>query len=325
MKVISVTPAGRKRYLEILVPYLLNNREYITEHHFWLNTLDKEDVDYIESLAKDYPNFFKINRRKIYDNIWTGIWQYYKDYTDKNTIYIKLDDDICYIEKDAIKNLISCRIKNPNPFMVYGNIVNNAICSYFQQKRGKIPLNWGRISYNHVDELGCKNAKFAERLHKRFIVDIKEDKTEKWKMKDIIIKNYEIFSINVMCWFGEDMKGIKEINQKLGRDEEFFSHVIPKRLDRPNIICGNALFGHFAFYLQRKNLEKNTWLIEEYRLISIGRRTGKLEGKIKNLSKNIGSKLKKHYFHKDIERVIGEIGYLANRISPRLHNFLKKV
>ena len=44
MKVISVTPAGRKIYLEILVPYLLKNRAYIAEHHFWLNTENREDI-----------------------------------------------------------------------------------------------------------------------------------------------------------------------------------------------------------------------------------------------------------------------------------------
>jgi len=52
-----------------------------------------------------------------------SIWQYYKDYIDDDTIYIKLDDDICFFEMDAVKNLIEHRINNPKPLFVFGNIV----------------------------------------------------------------------------------------------------------------------------------------------------------------------------------------------------------
>jgi len=71
MKVITVTPAGRKHYLEILAEYLLNNRRYISEHHFWLNTSVKDDIAYIEMLAAKHPDFFKINRKKCLKNQWT--------------------------------------------------------------------------------------------------------------------------------------------------------------------------------------------------------------------------------------------------------------
>ena len=96
MKVITVAPAGRKHYLEILVEYLLENRRYISEHHFWLNTNLKKDIAYIEMLAAKHPDFFKINRKEMLKKSVDSIWQYYKDYIDDDTIYIKFDDDICF-------------------------------------------------------------------------------------------------------------------------------------------------------------------------------------------------------------------------------------
>ena len=105
-KVISVTPAGRKQYLEILVPYLLRNREHIAEHHFWLNTNNRRDIQYITILARKHPEFFKIKHREVFKSYTESIWQYFQDYGDEDTIYVRLDDDICFIAPDAVPNLI---------------------------------------------------------------------------------------------------------------------------------------------------------------------------------------------------------------------------
>jgi len=282
MKVISVTPAGRRRYLAVLVPYLLKNREYISEHHFWLNTVVQEDIAYIETLVREYPDFFKINRKEFLKRSADRIWQYYKDYVDDDTIYIKFDDDICFFEKDAVKNLIERRINNPKPFFIFGNIVNNAVCSYFFQTKGIIPLTWGRVGFDCLDDLGWANPKFAEKLHKEFIKDIQWGTLSKWKMDNVVMDDFRRFSIGVICWFGRDLKGLPEFNsnfdetidQRTGKwrfphsDESFLSQDLPQRLNRPNEICGNALFGHFAFYIQRDYLEFYTVLLEEYKAIS---------------------------------------------------------
>lgn len=288
MKVISVTPAGRRCYLEILVPYLLKNKKHIIEHHFWLNTKDQEDINYIYNLAKKYHDFFKINKKEVFsDNLLDSIWQYFQDYTDEGTIYIKLDDDICFIDKDAIPNLIHCRLKNPKPFLIYGNIVNNAICSYFHQKKGAIPLRWGSVGCECLDEIAWKSGSFSEKLHKKFISDIKRGRLQKWKFENREIGDFRRFSINAICWFGKDMKEVKETKikdireiynagidprtgkYKFGDNEELFlSQDLPAKINRPNEICGNALFSHFAFFMQKPFLEQSTALLEEYKSIA---------------------------------------------------------
>ena len=332
MKTITVTPAGRRRYLEILVPYLLSNREYISEHHFWLNTVVKEDIEYIEMLAGEHPDFFKINRKKFIQRSGDRIWQYYKDYVDDDTIYIKLDDDICFIEKDALKNLIEYRVNHPKPLFVFGNIVNNAVCSYFLQKKGIIPLSWGRVGYDCLDYLGWENPAFAGKLHKKFLKDIKSNNMNKWKIDNVVLDDFKRFSIGVMCWFGRDLKGLPDLNLNFGEtidhrtgkwrfpngDESFLSQDLPQRLNRPNEICGKALFGHFAFYIQRDYLESYTVLLDDYKAIALdgNRFSGRLNRQKEKFVRNI----KRHIY-----KFKSSIGIVIKNNFPKVYKRIKEV
>ena len=204
MKVAAAIPAGRKRYLEILVPYLLKNREHIDECHLWLNTQNEQDRQYILQLASEYPTFFYVEERDFFSkDIAQNVWQYFQSCTDENTVYLRLDDDICYIDKQAIPRIINFRLQNPEPFLVYGNIVNNAICSYIQQQRGVIPRRWGKLQFECLGK-AWKSGRFATKLHQKFLQDAIKGDTHLWEYDSRTMQNYERFSINVICWFGKD-------------------------------------------------------------------------------------------------------------------------
>jgi hypothetical protein len=332
MKIITVTPAGRKRYLEILVRYLLENRQYISEHHFWLNTGNRDDIDYIETLAAKHPDFFKINRKDLNKKAADRMWQFFGDYVDDDTIYIKFDDDMCFFEKDAVKNLIEYRIANQRPLFVFGNIVNNAVCSYFFQQEGIIPSGWGRVEYNCLDDTGWQNPQFAGKLHEMFLKDIKSENLERWKIHNVVMDDFRRFSINVMCWFGRDLKDVPEllsgfdetIDERTGKwrfphsDESFLSQDLPQRLERPNEICGIALFSHFAFYIQRDYLDSYTVLLEDYKDISFKDAcfAAKMNIQKDKLKKNV----KKHYYLN--RKSVGN--YIKNNF-PEIHRLVKKV
>ena len=53
-RVIVNIPSGRQRHMELLIPYLLRERNIIDEVHLWLNTDDATDMEYVRSLASDY-------------------------------------------------------------------------------------------------------------------------------------------------------------------------------------------------------------------------------------------------------------------------------
>jgi len=285
-RVISVTPAGRKKYLRVLVPYLLQNRHLISEHHFWLNTNNASDISFIENLAHQYPDFFRINRKELFNKYshFDSIWQYFVDYTDESTLYIRLDDDICFIAPDAIPALINYRIANPRPFLVYGNIINNAVCSHIQQSRGTIPSEWGKVLFACMDRNGWENPRFAELLHKNFLADLQLDRLDRWKFGKWIIDDYRRFSVNVISWFGEDIKMVDELRcqdlknagvtdpatgNPVEGEEPFISETLPRRFSMPCEICGDALFAHFAFYTQRPYLEGATTLLERYQSFAL--------------------------------------------------------
>jgi hypothetical protein len=77
------------------------------------------------------------------------------------------------------------------------------------------------------------------------------------------------FSINVICWFGEDLGRLPEIASDLVDEEPFLTATLPKRWQRPNAVCSDALFAHFAFYSQRPYLDW-TWpeLVEHYQALA---------------------------------------------------------
>ena len=54
MKIIVVTPAGRERYLKILLKNLEKQKNDFDEWHLWENTRNKEDEKYIRNLEKEY-------------------------------------------------------------------------------------------------------------------------------------------------------------------------------------------------------------------------------------------------------------------------------
>ncbi len=98
MRVIGVTPAGRRRYLAALVPHLLRQRHVIDEHHWWLNTNYPADKQYVERLCAEHPTFFKVCHKEVRKdlNLGENIWRFFGEYCEPDTLYVRLDDDIVY-------------------------------------------------------------------------------------------------------------------------------------------------------------------------------------------------------------------------------------
>lgn len=262
-KVVSVTPAGRKPYLEILSAYLLKNRNLINEHHFWINTLNQEDIDYLQRLHKQHPSFFKLVFPSIKVNGNQSIYHFFKTYTDPNTIYVRFDDDICWIADDAVGELINCRVENPGPFLIFANIINNAICTHLHQRFGAVSLDVGPCTYNATCPIGWGSPMAAEVFHQSFFNQVHSDYLlNKYKFDKWILWEYGRFSINCFAWFGSDMA---KFDGSVGTDEEMFlSSEYPMKTLRPNMICGKSLVSHFAFHTQRRYLETQTQMLQAY-------------------------------------------------------------
>src|SRR6185295_17655254 len=110
-KVVIVIPGGTKPEIEILLNHLKHEANYFDECHLWLNTDSQSNITYMVKVAKKFP-FVKCIAKdfKSRNNI-EGIGLFTNKCT-QDKIYIRLDNDICFIDKGAIKNLVKYRLKH---------------------------------------------------------------------------------------------------------------------------------------------------------------------------------------------------------------------
>jgi hypothetical protein len=265
MKRIVVTPAGRKRYLEILYLHLLDKKNEFDEWHLWVNTNKEEDVAYIYSLEKE-NSWIKTVSSKIKivprDPVAT-INQFYEYCTEEDSMYLKLDDDICFIEKESIDKIFKERENNKKNLLVIGNTINNPMISYYYQRYNIIP-KYPACSGKPKDPVGWGSIDFAKTLHNLFLKKHKENNLDHFYLNNIDLVDFPLISINAICWSGSMFNRLGgSINQK-DHDEEWFTRIITKKENITNLVLGNTLFCHFSFNNQVKDLEQ-TSLLSRYR------------------------------------------------------------
>lgn len=272
MKLVTVTPAGRRRYLEVLVPYLLRSRDAIAEHRWWVNTRDPEDLAYLHRLVDEHPDFFKLVVEPIDSRLRIGeqIWRYMRRCDEPGVVYVRLDDDICYVDPGAIERLYEYRVANPDPFLVAGLIVNNAISTHFYQRAGVVPTSWGAVAMDCMDDIGWKSPHFARRLHREFLADLARGDIRRWRGVDASFDGLRRYSVNAICWKGDDMALVADRQRDDIDEEAFVTTDLPQRFGRPAAVCADALFGHYAFFTQRKFLDNVApEVLDAYRRIAL--------------------------------------------------------
>ncbi len=258
-KIIVNTAAGRRRYMQYLIPFVLSSN-IIDRYDIWINTHNGADIEFFKILAKKYP---RINLCWQPDGIVNGnksINAFYRNCIEEDAIYFKLDDDIVWMEPDAIQKMVDFRIDNPQYFLVTPLVINNSLSTYLMQVRNKIVLrNYCNSSSDHT--LLWRSGKVATELHQWFIS--KYLVTEKYPFLHVEKQEMGMtrFSINAILWFGSEMKKMKGIVP--GDDEEYLSCIYPTSHGMCNCWNGNVIMAHFAFFTQREILDK-AGILEKY-------------------------------------------------------------
>lgn len=254
-----MTPAGRKRYVKILFKNLHREKSSFDRWDVWVNTNVKSDVEYLRSLSFDYP---WINLVELPGSNNASNWNIHKFFPyamDSQSVYVRLDDDVVWLESGFFDKLVEHRLRNVGPFLVYANIVNNAVISHIHQRNGLIE-HPTICDYCCTDRVGWKCPLFAEKVHRHFIADLSRGRFEDWhgSFKRWVLWGYERVSINAVSWLGRDMATIGGLVDR--DEEEFLSVTLPRRLGRPNEIFGGAVASHFAFYTQRSHMDSTDLL-----------------------------------------------------------------
>lgn len=258
-KIVVNTAAGRRRYMQYLIPYIVGC-DMVDRYDIWINTHNGADIEFFRRIAETFP---KVNLVWQPDGVVNGnstINAFYKDCTEPDTIYFKLDDDIVWMEPGLIEKMVEFRVANPQYFLVSPLVINNSLSTYLLQVEGKLKLyDYCQASASHP--VLWKSGNFAAELHTWFID--KYLRTGHWDSLHAGKKEMGMtrFSINAVLWFGSEMQKIS--GAVPGDDEEFLSCIYPTREGMSNAWNGDAIVAHFAFFTQRESLDK-AGILERY-------------------------------------------------------------
>ena len=275
LKVVVVTPAGRRRYLDVLRRYVLTS-PIVDRWDLWVNTDDQEDLVWMgEQVGKSEKvrtvhaplltrkeSASTPHQRKI-----ESVYRFFPRANDADTVYVRLDDDIVYLAPGFFETLLSYRLRCPTPLLVSAAVVNNAIVDHLRQRAGVLGLTWGKIGYRCMDPLGWENPGWAEHVHRRFLEDVRTGYRWRWQTSDWVFYDSERFSINAVSWTGTGMAAAQRI-EPVGEDEEWWlTGLYPQNVGIPNHLCGGAICAHFAFHTQREHLDR-TDILDGYRQLA---------------------------------------------------------
>jgi hypothetical protein len=281
-RVVAWIPYGRARTVEILIEYLQRDHDRGLIDELWLcrNTdpNQAEDLAWAITAAsrrdwvylRDRPAGVFVHSRKQRN---TGY--FYRYMIDPDTIYVRFDDDVVYVEHDAVERIVLHAIHGPQ-VAAFPMIINNAICSHFLQKDGKIPLEWGEVELFCMDVNGWGNGQFAIDLHEFFLSCAEEGTVEEMLAShhDYQLPMGEQFSVSCFASRGSmyaELKppGVLAPDQIL-EEEAWHTEIQPRRLGVPNVIIGNAFVSHYSFFTQHPHLEAYPDILERYRILAKG-------------------------------------------------------
>ncbi len=258
-RVVVVIPAGRRRYLELLIPQILREPGW-DEVHLWANTTIGQDLADLREVASQDERISVLEPPEQTPSGPATIGQFFRYAQDPHCVYIRFDDDICWIQPGLVQALVDERRTDRQSFLLSPLTINNALTTYILQQFARITID-GYVATPYVmDPITWKSADFAYQLHAAFIHTIATESVESWRVPDVH-HGASRFSINCVSWLGEHMTGDAEL---LRDDEEtVLSSGLPVLQGRGNRILGSLIVAHFAFGPQREKLER-TQLLDAY-------------------------------------------------------------
>lgn len=265
-QVILTCFAGRRRYLEILVKYVdkLIAKGLVDEFHMWDYTRDPKDAVWIRENCQ---------RFKIYEvqdkSVWKEYYMHYAKikYPNPDTVLIKCDDDIMFIDIDQFQSYIDKRRANPDNLLAFASIVNNKVPCLIQHSFGQ----WPEIHASEIENLHY-SGEICARLHSYFIknnedfLKISRGLTER---KCVVQRDPRaLVNINFFAILAKDLRLFEHCWE---RDEYDLSQRLPVFINRLNYIDPGLVVCHMGFTGQREFGFDETEALKGYSELSVTR------------------------------------------------------
>ncbi|KAI4226058.1 MAG: hypothetical protein L6R36_003462 [Xanthoria steineri] len=127
---------GRRSRVEILQCYLQQNLRrnggLLDEVIFLARTADVGDLLYLDHLVNSTAGYSRRNVTggSTYGQAW--------EVAERGTMYIKIDDDLMFIEESAISSLIATKVAHPEHLLISSNTINSPRLAWLHSHLGAI-------------------------------------------------------------------------------------------------------------------------------------------------------------------------------------------
>jgi hypothetical protein len=292
-RAIAWTPYGRRETVSILAQYLRREHERGLIDEWWLclNTDPDQgdDLAYAYELARSF-DWIKLKERLPHQarrhpkQRNTGY--FYEQMTDRDTVFLRIDDDIVYLHQDALERLAVHRLEAAGGVASFPVMWNNSIISWYAQQAGVIPAA-GTIEMDHapgatvdyrwpqvggpycMDAVGWADGRFAVALHRLLLDRVAAGAAEEL----FLYQDYQLplnmqFSVSVFASLGSMYADLPEPGVLVPYEEEHWHTVAqPAAIGQPNTIVGDALVSHYTFFPQGP-IVRQTDILERYRALA---------------------------------------------------------
>ena len=195
---------------------------------------------------------------------WENYYKHYDCDTYKDSIILKCDDDIVFIDVSKLPRFIEY-IKNTDCDLVFANTINNGVSAYIQQNIfNLIPKELMDLEYPEGGWYGSlwKNGKKAENLHNYFIDNYA--KFLDYNYNNTCIHIPTRYSINFFGYKGSNWHKIKDcyVDDEYNLTVAFVHHRNFK-----NIFYSDMYVSHLSFFKQIESDIDIPDLIKKYTIL----------------------------------------------------------
>jgi len=292
-RAIAWTPYGRKETVSILAQYLRREHERGLIDEWWLclNTDpdQAEDLAYAYELARSH-DWISLKERPVGRQRrhpkQRNTGYFYEYMTDRDTVFLRIDDDIVYLHQDALERLAVHRLQAHGGVASFPVMWNNSIISWYAQQAGVIPAagsvdlalpldgpayTWPAVGGPYcMDAVGWADGRFAVALHRLLL-----DRVAAGAAEDLFLyQDYQLplnmqFSVSVFASLGSMYADLPEPGVLVPYEEEHWHTVAqPAAIGQPNSIVGDALVSHLTFFPQ-KPIVMATDIVDRYRALAV--------------------------------------------------------
>jgi hypothetical protein len=284
-KIVIFSFAGRESYLEMQKDFILDilARNTRVEYHLWNFSRNDSDNLYLQRLSQIMP------RTKLFNQFYEGsnpvdlctktighlcgckkcrVGKYsepYKYYSSRDeyrkTLFVKLDDDVVFIESARFQFLVDC--VNAHRRRIWSaNVINNGVCAIATPGLKSAIEQAGLVESDSIRSwwLLCTNLDFFKLSHEYFFEQTPNLLNQPAAAFDAPRAR---FSINTI---GFDWKMMNDIAEKLGRSPTMNDEAVISDNFDISILCG-FLACHLHYSDQRSNIsdDEEAHILDRYR------------------------------------------------------------